>query len=1660
MSLPPDRTAVTNISDLVIGAGSRICLGKWAFKGLLDNVRIWGSRTDASGYLAQDQILYVFQQDDKPPAPLVELTFEDGLRNSGTLGGTGQFVTNNGAAPCLSGPGAGFSATRAMDNTSVPAMGGDGGYLRLADNDALDGLQSLSIALWYKPEADLAEFTRLVAKRRYWSGFELFHGSGGDERLGLYAGDDNGAWRWANSGDQPVYSGDGRWVFAAGAWDLASGRMDIYGSLEHGELLQASGTVATPPVGTAATNSANLIVGAASGTGLGQNAFKGLIDNVRIWGSRDDDSGFLTVWDICKLLNHDTLKPAYNPADKPLVELCFDNSRENSGVLGGAARFVANNGLTPAFTPDAYGVSLLEGDGALDLYMNTMGAPGGYACFFDSPYLDGLESLTVMAWYCTTQPLAGFPRLAGKRNGYRGYEVYFQSTNRLGLFVGDDRNRSTEPLSFDVLLQTSPLFVSSNTWVCVAQTYDGGTGTARFYAGRAGQRELTFLGTLSAAHCAGIPYTNSSDLVIGAGSSHILGEYAFAGLIDNVRVWGAADGPEGALAHEALNDWFAGDQWLPYPGTVDGQPFCRDWAVFGVPAGQVVVSMDSAGGCTVDAEWPGINDALSAPLKVALDGQVNGSFWSEVGILEMTNDHVTLLGVTHDGIDIRQEISVDADTVTYAYRASDSITVNGAFPNAFEANWFWAESPTGTVQGELWGTYEPQTLCESLAFTYLHGRIRLQVPDGGEFTLHPTDISVKPATFSVDSTAATDGTHMVSFTLSALAPDVLPLPGTNLPMVTQPFSLHQASVPQGTAQPVPARGEPAVFKGDETLLFNVVMDPVQTGLTYSCRETIGDTVVETGNVAFAATNATVLLQARDMGPYCLQILDGETVMGEAEFVVTGPVVQREVSRLDPEPFALETLVDIDCTDTGGVDACYAVTGRIRADQLPGGEGYLETYDPPAVTEWGGQWEWLSWPVDGLCPDEPHLLEITYPDIDDMLCGVNVIHPFLPPGTERDANGRPLITPDALHDYHGDRFGHRNSGVVPMSSGFVTGLGHPFTGTMHTLRAVFYPGDPWGLVHLWNYCRDQKPLRVARIKISRILNDVPRVNMPETAGGHHRFGHYDEGTREPIRHFASSAILNGDVGVYLNPRYDRYYTYYYIAAERLVKYLRFRGENTWFVGAHRYGNSYYPSAFERNGEMAGEKDALALYARMFEENGLTLVLSTAYAPGVELCLQDRYTDYDVAQGQPTLCQVTGAGVQAPTFSGRAGNYLDPRVCGGMEALAGELAERYDLYPAVRAIMYLAGLDGAFLPSVAAPRFYNKLDDPVDLDEAYFLASYDDLTIDRFTQETGIQVPGSPGDPARFAQRRDFLLDPDNKEAWIDFRCRQRLAVWQGIADAVHTAGSGRLDFYPVEYWHTAEYAFVRDAGSITQKVRNIGTDLALMSAEDSFAFGYYFNELNGYHESHQNGLPAPYRDALRDMNEDPTALPYIEENPNMGAYLGRQFLESRGLPCATNRPWYIDVQWGISKYPVPRGRGVLEDFALILSRCSPAYLVHCWVDVNLPAGQDAAYAEFASAYRTIPAGTYATFFRPPAAGAVVRERVPDEPGTGTVFYAVNTAQASRTLFIESAGVLEELTESASSPVPVPGEGYEIPLLPFALKVFTLEGGTLDGAAEIE
>lgn len=1097
--------------------------------------------------------------------------------------------------------------------------------------------------------------------------------------------------------------------------------------------------------------------------------------------------------------------------------------------------------------------------------------------------------------------------------------------------------------------------------------------------------------------------------------------------------------------------------------TLDGAPFRADWRVF--KPQDLTVTVDSSGACTIGTPL--------APTKLNLEGQAGGGYWKTVTATPLPNDGgLAIEGVTAAGVSVRERIEVAEGVVRLICESDRALPLRGGFPSAQEANWFWARSAEGEVQGELWGTYPPLELREVLEFTAQSRRVRLALPAGNTLTVTAPTSLYEGARFLVSSVpvAGAAATFRTGIEIRNLPPEQAPLPDPDLPVVTKPFdprNLVTSPVPQyfnaGFApqdfQPfpgppaiilVPAKGHPAIFKRGEALVFRTRDNlPADTALTFRCVRSLDDSVAQTGPLAAPVEGQrTLSLAPQPPGPYRLEVYSGDKKIGEEEFVVVGPVEQRRVSPLEENPFELQLVDEIDCA-TDRTHEFYCVSNEARIAELPGVGRFLE--DPAEHKSGFAPLEWMAYRVGGLTPDVPHVLEVEFPDVDDMLMTWEVLHLRMPRPLPLDAQGQPDTSLAVARQHLATLGGGGNNIVEVMTSGVITGLGRPVTNTVQRVRCVFYPGDTWAVLHFMNYCQEQKPMRLTRLRVYRVLNDLPMVE-PGAAGQDRVFGCYDEWAREVIHDFAVAGVVRGEVGTQGNPRYELYYKYWYLAAQRMVKYLRFRGENTYFAGAHRYGTALYPSLTARNGEIAGWKDPYALLARVFEENGLTLVLTTAPGPPYSLKQRDRYTDWDVRLGAPTLCQVTAGGFQPGGLMGREFNPLQPEVQRLYQGTLAEMAERYDDYPAVKALMLIGGHNGAFFPAYHTYSPWGIFTPTYQADDNYFGATYDDYTIGLFEQETGIKVPVA--DPAkRFTERRDFLL-ANARQEWTDFRCRQMLKVRQGLAEAVR-AKSKRLPLYVVDYWHHNEWAFARDADPLQVKLKKIGTDLDLYAQPQPFVYGFFFNELNGYHESHMSGMPREYRESLRQQNLDPSTTAFLGNTENLGAYLGRQFMESEGKPIDPARPWYYDHSVSSCKYPLPAGRGALEDFALILSRSTPLYLVNFWVDGNLPQGHDEQIREFGLAYRSIPLGKYRAVFGSGCAGLTVRVREGQEP---VAFYVVNTADQPRTLVLHAAGALKELTVSRQR-VAQEGDRYEVVLPPYAVKVFELTGGQLGQMNEV-
>ncbi|MDD5708311.1 MAG: hypothetical protein PHR35_20525, partial [Kiritimatiellae bacterium] len=771
------------------------------------------------------------------------------------------------------------------------------------------------------------------------------------------------------------------------------------------------------------------------------------------------------------------------------------------------------------------------------------------------------------------------------------------------------------------------------------------------------------------------------------------------------------------------------------------------------------------------------------------------------------------------------------------------------------------------------------------------------------------------------------------------------------------------------------------------------------------------------------------------------------------FEVVGPIEQRKVGPLAKYQFSRREVDRIECADDNGRHEFYCISpDGVSTGRIAGIGSYLEDH-APIPKEAHNNHEWMAYRVNNLAIDKPHLLVVEYPDTDDMTVGITLMHPIVPPDIPRNKAGARMITPKALHDYYTAKgLAPGQSYLSSMTCGYITGNGYPVTGKRQSMSAVFYPGDDFAIVQFDNYSyMNPKPMRLCRLVVYEILNDLPMVEAPHLANDR-IFGHYDEGLREPLRNFAAVAMLKGEMAPDGVMAPLNYYKWYYVAAERLVKYLRFRGENTWFPGVVRYAQSAgYPSAMA---PCEFDVDIPALFALMFEENNLTLVAATAYMPTFGLRLQDRYTPWDVANGADTPIQVTGTGAFGPPIwgAGRVPNPAHPIVRRELAAMAGEMARRYRDYPAVKGVMLLSSPnEGSFQPGYYGPIYIQQPSPGHDYDTDCYVASYDDFTMRLFKEQTGIGVPvGNPRDPKRFAERKAWLL-AHQKEAWDTFRCQVIADTWETMGQAVKRE-CPRMELYTGEMHVNATVAYAATNRYTSLAIlRQMSAAVAAPRQAESCVNGYCFMPMNGDCHGFWGRIKPGQLPRWNAINTDPSTDMLLENNDRVGGYLGRAFFELWSRPYPPERPWYT-TKVHSCRYVLAGNRGTLLDYAVMLSRCTPLFVCHEWVDGSIPQGHDEQFREFGSAYRAIPLGNYRTVFREEYPGVTVRSASEGDTGK-TYFYAVNTDSRPRSVEIKTSGKLAERTSGYSTPARKRGR-WPIVLAPYALRVFEIAGGKVE------
>ncbi len=445
------------------------------------------------------------------PHPTLELLFEDNMLNYGLPGGEGDVLNVSGMEPVFAA--GGLDASKCLDNTSASGMGTSGGLVRFSSSapvaQKLEDIRSFTVMGWMKSDTALGSNAGIVSM----GSFRLRGDS--TDRLKLEV---NGQ---AILSD-PVANYDiTDWTFFAVTYDgtQSANNVKFYVASNDGLDTVTLDSIAGSDAGTVFMDNQFLYVGNVNTSGTG--AFDGLFDTIRIFSSKFDASGALTL---------DQIQQWKNKNDTDIDRLRILDTRFEGNVVSEGRDYEIGfirqyNGLFPLFTSGG-----VDGGLCLDMTNATgMGQRGPFFAFTTEPdgiatQLDDLQSFTLMGWIKSSQTMGNGARIYSCLDGNGdGIELATNHANRLTLIINGTEYDSSTAGNY-----------GCTDWKFFAVRFDGTKSSANiiFFFG---QNDGTGNVTVDTVHTTG-PLTITSDPGgINIGNRGTV--YPFAGYIDSVKLF-------------------------------------------------------------------------------------------------------------------------------------------------------------------------------------------------------------------------------------------------------------------------------------------------------------------------------------------------------------------------------------------------------------------------------------------------------------------------------------------------------------------------------------------------------------------------------------------------------------------------------------------------------------------------------------------------------------------------------------------------------------------------------------------------------------------------------------------------------------------------------------------------------------------------------------------------------------------------------------------------------------------------------------------------------------------------------------------------------------------------------------------------------------------
>jgi hypothetical protein len=312
-----------------------------------------------------------------------------------------------------------------------------------------------------------------------------------------------------------------------------------------------------------------------------------------------------------------------------------------------------------------------------------------------------------------------------------------------------------------------------------------------------------------------------------------------------------------------------------------------------------------------------------------------------------------------------------------------------------------------------------------------------------------------------------------------------------------------------------------------------------------------------------------------------------------------------------------------------------------------------------------------------------------------------------------------------------------------------------------------------------------------------------------------------------------------------------------------------------------------------------------------------------------------------------------------------NWLHPAV----RRKYGELMS--DLSRTFGHLAHFRGVHGLLGPTVGAGYWIPAFGSGSNYDRP-LVASYDDVAMERFERETGIELPVARTDPQRFQKRASLLATPVLRRRLVEWRCEK---VKEFFAEALGTLRQKRPDLRFVNVLGVEDTQFfqylARSNKPFAQIMRDFGIDVDRLSTVDGLWTGRW--TLSWRQTPRKFPSQDPYCWLARTSPDvistfPPAAGRYVfvrtSWDENMFPAGGYAMKDRNDHDRLVESDWIINGE-KIRALPQPGGHHCREAFIQAVITADPELLVGGFTDLNVNVGHEQMLRSVLKTYTHLP-----------------------------------------------------------------------------------------------